>query len=65
LEVQLGKLSNFDGGKRQINFDLDIEDNDDEELECKDDFNGSFDDDNDDIDQKNGNRQTNKKSIFI
>jgi hypothetical protein len=44
---------------------LDIEDNDDDELECKDDFNGSFDDDNDDIDQKNGNRQTNKKSIFI
>jgi hypothetical protein len=39
---------------------LDIEDNDDDEFECKDDFNGSFDDDNDDMDQKYGNRQTNK-----
>jgi len=44
---------------------LDIEDNDEDELEFKDDFNGSFDDDNDDMYQKYGNRQTNKNSIFI
>jgi hypothetical protein len=50
FEVQLGKLSNFDEGKRQINFNFDLVD---DECEWRDDFD---DDDNDDIYQKETNK---------
>jgi len=54
FEVQLGKLSNFDEGKRQINFNFDLVD---DECEWRDDFDGIFDDDdNDDIYQKETNK---------